>query len=91
MFYVEEDVLPAVKSATELFGPAGSFAEGKNVIRNVSLATRQFGKIWYGDVDATSSEIANKCKELAQRINQTVYMFNSGNEFEYNTAAKFTA
>ena len=89
MFYVEEDVLPAVKTATELFGQVGNFAEGKNVARNVSIATRQFGKIWYGDVDATAAEIATKCKDIAQRINQTVYMFNSGNEFEYNTAAKF--
>lgn len=91
MFYVEEDVLPAVKIATELFGQVGSLAEGKSVVRNVFLATRQFGKIWYGDVDTNSTDITAKCKELAQRINQTVYMFNSSNEFEYNTANKFAS
>jgi hypothetical protein len=91
MFYVEEDILPAVKAATEIFGPAGQFAEGKNVMRNVFLATRQFGKIWYGDVDTATTELATKCKELAQKIDQTIYVFSSSNEFEYNTATKFAA
>lgn len=72
MFYTAEDVQPAVQVATELFGPAGTMMEGKNVTKNVLIGTREFGKIWYGDVDGDVDFINGLCGVLSQRIGQTV-------------------
>ena len=72
MFYTAEDVQPAVQVATELFGPAGTMMEAKNVTKNVLIGTREFGKIWYGDVDGDVDFINGLCGVLSQRIGQTV-------------------
>lgn len=72
MFYTAEDVQPVVQVATELFGPAGTMMEGKNVTKNVLIGTREFGKIWYGDVDGDVDFINGLCGVLSQRIGQTV-------------------
>lgn len=71
MFYTEEDVAPAVQVATELFGPVGNMIYGKNVTKNVLIGTREFGKIWYGDVEGDVEFITGLCSVLSQRIGQT--------------------
>ena len=74
MFWTDEDVTPAVQSATELFGPVGSILEGKNVSRNVTIATKEFGKIWYGDIEGNDEYIKNLCGVLSQKVGQTAYI-----------------
>ena len=71
MFYTAEDIQPAVQVATELFGSVGIMMEGKNVTKNVLIGTREFGKIWYGDVDGDIDFINGLCGVLSQRIGQT--------------------
>lgn len=71
MFYSEEDIQPAVQVATELFGPVGNMIYGKNVTKNVLIGTREFGKIWYGDVEGDVEFITGLCSVLSQRIGQT--------------------
>lgn len=71
MFYTAEDVQLAVQVATELFGSVGTMMEGKNVTKNVLIGTREFGKIWYGDVDGDIEFITGLCSVLTQRIGQT--------------------
>lgn len=74
MFYVEEDVTPAVQVATELFGPAGNMLEGKNVLKNIMIGTSQFGKIWYGDIDGDTDYILRLCSVLTQRIGYQAFV-----------------
>ena len=71
MFYTAEDVQPAVQVAVELFGPVGNMMEGKNVTKNVLIGTREFGKIWYGDIDGDLDFVNSLCLVLSQRIGQT--------------------
>ena len=90
MFYDEVDVQSAVNVATEMFGTVGRMLHGKNVLYNITLATREFGKIWYGDMDTIAMSPQTQCGVLSQRINQTVYMFDNSNTFDYNAAHKFS-
>ncbi len=86
MFWTEEDVQPAVNKAVELFGPAGRMFYEKNVRHNMSLATREFGKIWYGDIDMDDTTFIAKCAALSAEIKQAVYVFTAENTYDYSTA-----
>ena len=73
MFYTEEDVTPVVQIATELFGPVGNMLQsGRFVTHNVLIGTKEFGKIWYGDVSGTVDYVNELCELLSKRINQQV-------------------
>lgn len=74
MFYTEEDVQPAVTAAEQIFGKPGSMDYGKNVLYNVHVFTREFGKLWYGDVSAF--DVADKLKELHNLLNVQVFIIN---------------
>ena len=91
MFYDEEEVQPAVDIAAELFGYPGRLIDGHKVMRNTSIATRQFGKLWYGDIDTASTDLEATCIALSQRIGQEVYVFGEDNNFDYNTINRFSA
>ena len=71
MFYSAEDIQPAVQVATELFGPVGNMMDGKSITKNVLIGTREFGKIWYGDVEGNLEFTMGLCSVLTQRIGQT--------------------
>jgi hypothetical protein len=43
---------------------------GKNVIYNASIFTREFGKLWYGDL--ITDGLADRLKSLSAAINMTV-------------------
>ena len=72
MFYTEDDVQPVVNVAVEMFGPNGNMLDGKNVTKNVIIGTKEFGKIWYGDVDGNVEYIADLCGVMSARINMVV-------------------
>lgn len=87
MFYTDEDVTPSVKMAEEIFGKNGNMIPGRNVINNAAIATREFGKLWYGDIDLFDGNFEQKATDLSQRIGQTVYVFDMDrNNFDYNNA-----
>ena len=71
MFYNAEDIQPVVDVAVELFGKNGAMLEGKHVSKNVIIGTREFGKLWYGDVDGDTDFINGLCSVLSQRIGHT--------------------
>jgi hypothetical protein len=88
MFYTEEDIQPAVTAAVRIFGNNGTYVFGKNTV-NITVATREFGKIWYGDVSATT--VNAKCSQLARMINSNVFLFegaHSGN-LDFTQAQQF--
>ena len=76
MFYTEEDVEPVAKVAVEMFGPNGNMLDGKNVTKNVFIGTKEFGKIWYGDVDGDAQFVTDMCTAMSSRINMTVMQVN---------------
>ena len=84
MFYVEEDITPAVNAASNLFGRTGRFLTGKNVIQNASIATREFGKIWHGDIDANDYE--SRLTALSNRLKTAVYLFDATNGYNFEDA-----
>lgn len=86
MFWQEEDVQPAVDRAVEMFGRVGSVHYGKSVKMNISLATKEYGKIWYGDVDMDDNTFMTNCSNLAKALNSNIYIFDAGNNFDYSTA-----
>ena len=72
MFYTEEDVQPIAQIAVEMFGPNGNMLEGKNISRNVIIGTKEFGKIWYGDVDGDAQFVTDMCTTMSTRANIAV-------------------
>ena len=72
MFWQAEDVQPAVNVAVKMFGPQGTMEFGKSVIYNVSIFTKKFGKLWYGDLD--TNNLSNRLNSLSAAINMTVYV-----------------
>jgi hypothetical protein len=72
MFWQAEDVQPAVNIAAKMFGQQGRMEVGRNVIYNVSIFTREFGKLWYGDINTNG--LAERLKTLSAAINMTVYV-----------------
>lgn len=77
MFYTEEDIHPAAHIATELFGPVGNMIPaGRSVTQNVIIGTREFGKLWYGDVAGTIDYVKELCEIMTKRIGQQVLVVN---------------
>lgn len=72
MFWTEEDVQPVVDMTTELFGPVGSMTTEKNAILNVVIFSKQYGKLWYGDIEDTMDGVIQKCGMVSQKFNITV-------------------
>ena len=78
MFWQAEDVQPAVNAAVKMFGRQGRMDTGKNVFYNVSVFTREYGKLWYGDIGKDGIE--EKLKMLSASINMNVSLVDENFE-----------
>lgn len=76
MFYTEEDVQPVVDMTTELFGTIGNMSAEKNVLKNVIIFSKQYGKLWYGDIEDQLDNIHVKCAQIAQKFSINVEPVN---------------
>jgi hypothetical protein len=83
MFHTEEEINPAVNHARKLFGMVGRYAEWKSDKRywNVSIATREYGKLWYGDIVHTENLMAD-LNALSKVLNQKVYLLDDQYSFQ---------
>lgn len=72
MFWTEEDVQPVVDMATDLFGTVGNMSADKNVLKNIVIFSKQYGKLWYGDIQDQLENIQGKCNQIGQRFNIAV-------------------
>ena len=72
MFWTDEDIKPAVDSAEQLFGPQNQYIKD-TPYKNMSIISREFGKIWYGDVDFDEN-FKEKMEMLSVTINQKLYL-----------------
>lgn len=86
MFYVAEDVIPAVKAAEGVFGKSGNMIHNAWKM-NVSLATKKFGKIWYGDIDMTPAEFDEKCSGLAKTLGSLLFVLEN-DEYDFDVTKK---
>jgi hypothetical protein len=89
MFYSEEDVQPAVTLAVELFGTQGNMLHTATW-KNLTVITKQFGKIWYGDINFSPAEVTKKCQQLAQKLGQKVYILPDGEYTNVGSALEFS-
>jgi len=90
MFWTEEDVQPAVDLAVKLFGPNNQYHYDKNTHKNIHIMTREFGKIWFGDLKITD-EVRNNLENLSVTINQTIYLLTDHENLDqalYKTSSK---
>jgi len=89
MFYTQEDIQPAVDLAVKIFGPPEQYHtwRGGQVMMNVALMTRKYGKIWSGDLSLdkdtgkASTELQRKLDLLSDSINQTVFLTDGDFDF----------
>jgi hypothetical protein len=72
MFYREEDIQPVVDIIERTLGPQGIMMSGKNISKNVTVGSPQFGKLWYGDVDGDMDYVQSLCDILSQRTSQNI-------------------
>lgn len=70
MFYTAEDVSPAVKVVADVFGKVGNMETGKNVLYNVSIFSREYGKLWYGDL--VNEGISEKLTALSAKLSMSL-------------------
>lgn len=82
MFYTEEDVQPAVNEAVRLFGSVGNMSVEKNTMFNVSLATKEFGKLWYGDITSDTDTLINSLNTLSKFTQQNIYVLDDNFDFD---------
>jgi hypothetical protein len=87
MFWQEEDVQPAVNAANSIFGEPNQYFYGDNVFKNVTIMTREYGKIWFGDVqldETLEGGFRDSLRSLSKRINQRVCFSLASGTFEFS-------
>ena len=66
----EEDIESATLLAVKILGSQGRMLEdGREVTLNAILATKNLGRIWYGDLSASDTP---KIIQLAKELNEEV-------------------
>ena len=78
MFWQAEDIQPAVKVVAEVFGKVGNMETGKNVLYNVSIFSRQYGKLWYGDL--INEGISEKLSTLGTKLGMSLSVIDDNFE-----------
>tara|TARA_S200002703_G_scaffold91915_1_gene79449 strand:- start:3254 stop:3559 length:306 start_codon:yes stop_codon:yes gene_type:complete len=74
MFWTDEDIQPAIDLAVKLFGSNNRYEhDNRNAHRNVSIMTKEYGKIWFGDLEL-NDEARENMEKLSVTINQRVYL-----------------
>jgi len=87
MYWTREDIEPAVQLAEKLFGPNNRMEhDNRNALKGISIMTREFGKIWFGDIELNEQTRENM-EKLSVTINQRVYFTR---EFNVDTALYVT-
>lgn len=69
MFWTEEDIQPVVDATVTTFGTVGNMTTERGAILNVVIFSKQYGKLWYGDIADTMENIVNNCNVIGQKFN----------------------
>lgn len=77
MFYCEDDIIPAINAAEKIFGKQSQYDleryEDMPVYYNALLVTREFGKLWSGDLKISWDGLQESLNLLSTTINQRVF------------------
>ena len=73
MFYVEEHIQPVVDAVTATLGVVGNMSQERGVIKNVTVSTPEFGKVWYGDYVGSVETLTERLNDLSKT---TGYVFS---------------
>ena len=68
MFYTEEDIQPVVDAVTTVFGTVGNMSNERGVLKNVTISTPEFGKVWYGDFNGSMDMINKNLFDLSNTL-----------------------
>ena len=84
MFYESEDIIPAILLTQKIFGKNNNwiYDRNKKFLKNVAIATREYGKLWYGDLELTE-DLQRNLNLLSDSLNQRVYIINGFNFYSY--------
>lgn len=74
MFWTKEDVDHIGQILSDVLGPQGNLIEGKRVTKNVIVATNEYGKLWYGDIEGDAEYISGLCSVLTKRVGKEVFV-----------------
>jgi hypothetical protein len=80
MYWTGEDIQPSVDLAEKLFGKSGMHSHNNVTHSNVFLLTREFGKLWQGNVKFDQT-FKDSMEMLSDTINKKVYLTNG---FDYD-------
>lgn len=83
MFWTEEDVQPMVTELVKTFGPQGSITSENNTLKNVCIATREYGKLWYGDISDTNQVLIAKLGNIINTYKQDIYLLKQ-DSYDFN-------
>lgn len=84
MFWTEEDVQPMVTDLVDAFGPQGLITNEGNTLKNVCIATREYGKLWYGDITDSNETLVTKLSKIIGVYKQDIYLL-AEDTFDFNT------
>lgn len=82
MFWTEEDIQPAVDTATQFFGAPAQYRDTNYVF--IGLQTPKFGMIWYGDFDGDYIKAGELADVVASKIQQKVKVIDLGTSLVMN-------
>jgi hypothetical protein len=87
MYWLAEDIRPAVKLSEKLFGPAQTY--GDLTTQHYTIMTREFGKLWTGDLNFNDDVVRN-LEMLSVTLNKTIYLTPGGGveDAYYTTTSK---
>lgn len=77
MFWTKEDVDHIGQILTDVLGPQGNMIEGKGVLKNIQIATNEYGRMWYGDIQGNVEYVDGLCNILTKRIGKKVFQVDS--------------
>lgn len=78
MFYTEEDILPVVTAAEEVFGTQAQYFPDPYVY--VSVETPKYGCIWYGEINGDYAKVRELLVTLSAKIGEKVTARDLGTE-----------
>lgn len=77
MFYTHEDIQPAVELAQRVLGKQNTYLPtANNSLHGISVATREYGKLWHGDL-YYGDKLFHQLESLSATLNQVVYLIHS--------------
>jgi|APSaa5957512535_1039671.scaffolds.fasta_scaffold30350_4 hypothetical protein len=85
MFWLQEDVQPAVDMTAKIFGQTNQYDINADMI-GICIITKEFGILWSGDLSVNSpSALQEKVNILSDTLNKRVFI-TKNHSFDFDMA-----